>query len=129
MALGFALTSCDNSAMHHHNFFDEYNTCMEEMLTCKSALAKELGKVHDKTSADAAAPEVKRLLAQIESIAEQAAALSRKMGRDNWARAEEEINEPNRKRGRDVHEEVLRRIFYLKNASYYGSNQLLRSLR
>lgn len=70
---------------------------------------------------------LKLLAKKLHQLSNQDAALSRTMSSERWECCME-IDKENRPRSLKAHEDVLRQFFYLKNASYYGSDLLLRAL-
>lgn len=124
---GLGIVSCDESPDPNRDYVGEHCALLEQMIAAKIELATVLNNIHDRAGADAAAPKVKLLAKKIHQLSNQDAALSRAMSAERWEHCME-IDKENRPRSLKAHEDVLRQVFYLKNASYYGSNLLLRAL-
>lgn len=125
--IGLSVVSCDESPAPNRDYEGEHRLILEQMITSKTEMAAVLSDITDRAGADAATPKVKALSKKIHQLSNQDAALSREMSLERWNRCME-IDKEYRPRSLKAHEDVLRQVFYLKNASYYGSNLLLRAL-
>lgn len=125
--VGLSIVSCDERNDLNRDYVGEHCVLLEQMITSKTELATVLGGITDRAGADAAAPKVKLLSKKIHQLSNQDAVLSREMSHERWDRCME-IDKENRSRSLKAHEDVLRQVFYLKNASYYGSSMLLHAL-
>lgn len=119
--------ACDQKPDSDRDYVAEHIAYMEEVISVKANMASILQGVKDQASADAVSPEVVKLRSRLEKIDRLDAALSREMGRPLWKECEA-FDKDNYPRAKKAHEDVLRRIFYLKQEGYYGSSKLIDAL-
>lgn len=124
LALGLSLVSCDDDPAPARDFVGEHVANMEELIATKAEMAEKLARIKDRASADALAPDIKKLDDDIKRIIDRDNALGRGIGYKEWEKAEAAIDEDMDKRGLKVHEDGLRLIFRLKMADYYNSKAL-----
>lgn len=129
LVLSPGFVSCDDAPAPDRDFVSKHVANMESLITAKAEMAEKLTHIKDRATADAMAPEIKKLDNDIKRIVCRDNALGRGIGYKEWAKAEAAIDEDMDKRGLKAHEDMLRLIFRLKMADYYYSKSLREVLK
>lgn len=123
LALSLLPSACEPREDLNRDYTAEHRALAEGVISLKENMARLLQDVKDQASADAVASEVAQLRSRLETLDLQDAELAREMGLERWKKCRE-LDKEDLPRARKAHEDLKRRIFYLRQERYYGSGKL-----
>lgn len=123
LVLSLLPSACEPREDLSRDYAAEHRALAEGVISLKENMARLLQGVKDQASADAVASELAPLRSRLETLDLQDAELAREMGLDRWKKCRE-LDKEDLPRARKAHEDLERRIFYLRQERYYGSGKL-----